>query len=414
MTQATSAESCSRAGRILNVLGERRGETARAVVAAVLLWGGTVKSIYPDDFGRVVHRVLWEIPSPSLAVGIGLGVAALEVSLGLLLVLDRVARLWLRVGILVLACFSLVLLRLLLMPDPPSCGCLSSPGLRGGASEHWLGLVRNAGLAWIAILGLASGPDPVASPGRGRMTGKAMIGFTLIETLVTISIIAILLGFLLPSLVKTRDSAYQTRFELVQRQLSVALAAYTEDFNATFPFFGTRGDPYGPVRIGDTVFDVGPRYFKAPVAYWATVLVPGYIPERATIEHETARDGAASIGSPELVIAQSALTASAHAEPKFFTDEARRLPLEPGHFRAMRTFEVAFPSSKGMLSAWGAPGSHGYVGVDDESGFPFTFADGSTQTFAYDEVAQWASVEIPWFGNIPMHTTESGLAGRDR
>lgn len=371
-----------------------------------------MKSIDPDEFGRVVHRVLWEVPSPSLALGIGLGVAAIEVTLGLLLVLDRASRIWLRVSILVLACFSLVLLQLLLMPDPPSCGCLSAPGLRGNASEHWLGLVRNAGLTWIAFLMLAPGPRT----SRPRMTEnrKAMAGFTLIETLVTISIIAILLGVLLPSLVKARNSAYQTRFELVQRQLAVALTAYTEDFNAAMPYFGTRGDPYGSVRIGDTVFDEGPMYFKAPVAYWATALVPGYISERATIEHEAAREHAASVGTPELVSAQSALTASAHAEPKFFTDEARQLPLDPGHFRAMRTFEIVFPSSKGLLSAWGAPGSHGFPGVSEEEGFPFTFADGSTETFGFGEVVQWASVEIPWFGNIPMHTTESGLAGRDR
>lgn len=54
------------------------------------------------------------------------------------------------------------------------------------------------------------------------------------------------------------------------------------------------------------------------------------------------------------------------------------------------------------------------AGVGEESGFPFTFADGSTGTFGFAEVVLWPSDEIPWFGNIPMHTTEGGLGGRDR
>src|SRR5262245_10407065 len=59
-------------------------------------------------------------------------------------------------------------------------------------------------------------------------------GFTLIELLVVISIIALLIGILLPALSKARDSAKVTLNLSNQKQLATATAYYLNEFKGCF------------------------------------------------------------------------------------------------------------------------------------------------------------------------------------
>jgi len=68
---------------------------------------------------------------------------------------------------------------------------------------------------------------PIASIGAAR----AQRAFTLVEMLVVISIIAILMGLILPAIGKARDSALTTRSAANLRNLSVAHAAYAADWS---------------------------------------------------------------------------------------------------------------------------------------------------------------------------------------
>ena len=71
---------------------------------------------------------------------------------------------------------------------------------------------------------------------------RAMRGFTLIELLVVISIIALLIGLLLPALSKARSSALKAGCLSSLHQISIANQMYQDDNNDLMPIdFGNRG-----------------------------------------------------------------------------------------------------------------------------------------------------------------------------
>jgi prepilin-type N-terminal cleavage/methylation domain-containing protein len=61
--------------------------------------------------------------------------------------------------------------------------------------------------------------------------GRRRVGFTIIELLVVVSIVAILLSILMPAAVKARDAAKITQSRSNLRNLGAAHAAYSADFN---------------------------------------------------------------------------------------------------------------------------------------------------------------------------------------
>ncbi len=87
-----------------------------------------------------------------------------------------------------------------------------------------------------------------------RASGVAVVSrqnrsaFTLIELLVVISIIALLIGILLPVLGRARESARTTQCLSNLKQWGIALNSYIIDNNQTLPGEGASFGPSSPVR----------------------------------------------------------------------------------------------------------------------------------------------------------------------
>src|SRR5690606_3953005 len=69
-----------------------------------------------------------------------------------------------------------------------------------------------------------------AAERTSTMSRARQAGFTIVELLVVISIIALLVGILLPAIGRARDSALQTQSAASLRNMSSANAAYASDW----------------------------------------------------------------------------------------------------------------------------------------------------------------------------------------
>jgi len=75
-------------------------------------------------------------------------------------------------------------------------------------------------------------------------------GFTLVELLVVIGIIAVLVAILLPALSGARKQAYETKCQNNMRQLMIAVTLYVNDNNQFLPFANWGGPGSGAYDYG--------------------------------------------------------------------------------------------------------------------------------------------------------------------
>jgi len=90
-------------------------------------------------------------------------------------------------------------------------------------------------------------------------------GFTLVELLVVIGIIALLIGILLPALSKARQQANSLYCMSNLRQIGMAMTNYAQDFNGSYPiyYWNGDGDPTKPNGATDWTFLLLPYFNRA-------------------------------------------------------------------------------------------------------------------------------------------------------
>ncbi|MEZ6243936.1 MAG: type II secretion system protein [Phycisphaerales bacterium] len=392
------------------------------VLGLLFLYAGVQKSVAPDAFGKVVWFILGrDLALVRVAVGVGIALAVAEVGLGLSLILWPGSR---RLGVATIVLLLVVtggLIRLAMLSGAPSCGCFGTPRIHG-STEFGVGFARNAGLAWLALLVVArrqsagEREDECPSQRHGNENG-----FTIVELLVTIVVMAVLLALVLPMLSGSRDAGERVRRLTVARQLGAAVELYGGDNRGAYPYVSISFERVPPFTSRPTIerpveslappgFSGG--YFRPHAWFWAGLLVPRYYAERESIEPEARREHFRSRGwSDRIVSANFTLSNTVVADPRFWEDTDASTWSHQEYLRGTKSSEVLFPGQKGLF-IWGIAGPGGPT--LGHSPWATGFADGSASALDDNTLLAIPCVTRP-YGSVPIGViaTKDGLRGLD-
>ncbi len=381
------------------------------LATGALLLAGLSKAAHPGGVVRVLAFLAPGVFGNNLVTGLAvIALVGMETALGCWLLLSSGTRPALAATIAVLAGLTLVLIMLLARDDPPPCGCYGIPGHDGASA--WLGVLRNGALILMAATLISSRPGtslPARLPPPRRHAGA---GFTMIEMLVVIVVLAVLLALALPLLASSRQAGKDAKRLSDMRQIGAAVVAYAKDYEDGFPYIGTPGDPTAPIKVDGVL--VPAIYFRAHAMYWANLIWPHYLDApRAFMERPEVQRHLSLNGVPPdtLILTEIMLTHAAAADAVYWTDDENDEPvsLEFHHYRGMKLSDVFFPSRKGMLMD-----GTGLSMLDDRDLAFWISADGSGRT-THARDFSWDNVVVRPYGSITYNVlaTRAGLSGID-
>lgn len=389
----------------------------RITLGLVFLAAGLGKAFNIRGFEPVVAALLGVSTASIAPKALATGVIAWEVSLGVALLAGLGGRrtAWAAAGTMVM--FTAALLLLHMKPGAPGCGRLGllqmAERVEGSLPAA---LARNAAMAWMAIY-LAASPAMLgraASRPRAGMPADARRGFTVVELLVVIAVMALLVAVTAPAMLGARRGASEARSLADLRQAYAALETYATDARGAMPYLGVESRPTEPLGFAGVTLESS--YFWGHATYWASpVVAGGYLSLREVIEWPRWQAAHPAIAD-RIVASRCYLAHGAYARPGYWVGDAP--PDGTAWFRGGRTDDTAFPSLKGLLidADSGVFARHRTTGIASGSEATTCFADGSAGTYEALSPANLArQVERP-FGALnyaPMSTRE-GMRGRDR
>lgn len=175
-------------------------------------------------------------------------------------------------------------------------------------------------------------------------------GFTLIETLVSIAVVAVLLGLLMPSMMRTRVLAYEAKSISQIRDIGVTIEIYLQREREVYPwhapgepyYYAPAGMPAGSIFSSDDPWSM--RYFwpttMHDVAPWPEHYV-GWLGARPNLSPDHAPwQGAGS---------DAARYPAFYYSNSFIGDPACWLTVGNPLPRPVRQAMIRFPSSKALM-----------------------------------------------------------------
>jgi len=238
-------------------------------------------------------------------------------------------------------------------------------------------------------------------------------GFTVIELLVTIAVIAVLLGIALPALSRAKNQAQQSARMRLHRHFIAAAMLYANDYDGYFPYLAQ--DPFDESFVlGNWAMRVGPRYFSKSKVYWPSVLVDQYtdfVPEAGSgVWVMQQLDDVISVryvgkgpprGRAPFVNTLFRMTSATAADPAYFVPPGLRYPTrsEVKLLRGQRVASVRYASNKALFFDLAAWDDHG----GDLGSMSMGMVDGSVGWRPLQEVD----------GRPAFDWTHLGIRGRD-
>ncbi len=380
-----------------------------ALVAAFLLISGLSKLADLPEFARALAS--WSIIPRALHPSVVVVVPALEFALGALWLLGVWRRFCLLAMMLVIGAFTVALAIQIALTGPVSCGCL------GAIARHFqleessrVAFTRNAVLLLLLVPGLflvfrPGTPSPV-SPAKAA----ARPGFTLIETILSVALVAILMSLLLPSLAGLRTSGRLAASTANARTHATTMATYLNDWRDAFPYLTDPTATQSVIRCRSAGQAITTEYFGGARFWWLGLADDYY-------------DGnwlSPSFRSP---FALPGVTGSYTmgcvflAHPDYYTPETRRPP--PEQLRPTRGADVLFPTSKAIIVDNSEPGAgisrheRSVIAamVDTRAANFKTASDMLPQMPSGDGDYPALGADFPWW--LPMTHTLQGVRGRD-
>lgn len=314
----------------------------------------------------------------------------------------------------------------LLAGSTPACACFG----RWAASQRFTEgaaavLVRNAILIVIIAAGMAlrrSGP-PMPTTAL-RSAPRARTAFTLLETVLSVMLVAVLIALLAPSLGRVRSAASDTVSLSRLRSHAATFAMYTADAMDAWPYFTDPSATYSVVRNPDRGAAYEISYFNAH-RYWNVALASAYFDGEHVSEVFTSPHDPGFYATRGPYVFTTYFYGCAFiARPAFWNESTRTGPRQ---WRPTRSHEVTFPSSKALLFSAFPWYSRFSRGADDRleptGATPAALVattDGRAGAFAMSQLGpQYPGADGPFHGAVHFHAfdptlhTIDGVNGRD-